>query len=185
MYIAPWTATSLDIVAPADLWLFATDIYLVGNVYYAGGVHEVTNTEFDVELIDPTTGANALHGVIDTDVACTSGNLVGVRGKVEISGGANIVSATGVWADWQLNNDISAATSTQLLYLSNNANSDTGNPTNVMYVYAPRVTNFINFGNVYTTSGGMCAASTTAGTMTNTVKCLVNGAAAYIHLYDQ
>ena len=99
MYVAPWTATSLDIVAPADLWLFAADIYLVGTVHYAGGVHETGNTEFDVLLTDPTVAANALHGEIDAgEPWATNGNLVGVRGKVDITAAGNTGDATGVWA---------------------------------------------------------------------------------------
>jgi len=71
----------------------------------------------------------------------------GVLGQVCIGGtwtAANFVSAG--WFDWQLNTAV-AAGNTQILYLSNNANNANYNPTNVMYVYSPYVTNFINFQN--------------------------------------
>ena len=152
----------------------------------------------------------ALVGQVDSTgtqtTATTAQYLVGIHGRATVTGTVDNTAlfVTGVmaqmldggtwthadhvsalWVDWQLNNDISAVSSSELAYLSNNANSETGNPTNVFYVYAPRVTNFITFSGVYTTAGGMCAASTTAGTMSYTVRCIVNGTTAYLHLYNQ
>jgi len=109
--------------------------------------------------------------------------VTGVHGQI-LTGGtwtaANHVSA--IWADWQLNATLSGISSTELLYLTNNANNGTNNPANVMYIYAPYVTYLLNLNGA--TNGGMVASSATAGTMTYTVKCYIDGVAAYLHLYN-
>jgi len=109
--------------------------------------------------------------------------VTGVHGQI-LTGGtwtaANHVSA--IWGDWQLNATLSGISSTELIYLSNNANNATNNPANVMYIYAPYVTYLLNLNGA--TNGGMVASSATAGTMTYTVKCYIDGVAAYLHLYN-
>ncbi len=99
MYVAPWTSTELDIVAPTALWLISDDIYVLGNLHFYGDHGDLISTStITVTLTDPTTAANAIYGYVDAGGAWTSGNMVGVRGKVAISGSVNFVSATGVWA---------------------------------------------------------------------------------------
>lgn len=99
MYIAPYTTDELDIVADDAIWLISDDIYLLGNLHFYGDHGEETSTStISVILTDPTTAANALYGYIDAGATWTSGNMVGVRGKVAISYGGVTYSATGVWA---------------------------------------------------------------------------------------
>lgn len=138
--------------------------------------------------------------------ATTAQYLVGVHGRAKVSGTAyntnlfvtgvigQILDGAGtwtaashissIWGDWQSNDDISAVSSSELAYLSNNANSTTGNPKHVFYIYAPRLTNFIAFEGLTTTAGSMVTASATAGTMTYTVKCLIGDTACYLHLFN-
>jgi len=126
-------------------------------------------------------GRAKVSGTVDN----TALFVTGVHGQI-LDGGtwthANHISS--IWADWQNNNDISAVSSSELLYMSNNANNVTGNPLHVFYIYAPRLTNFIAFEGLTTTAGSMVTASATAGTMTYTVKCLIGSTACYLHLYD-
>jgi len=161
--------------------------------YTAAGTGSLRTVVGQVDLSGTQTTAN------------TAQYLVGVHGRAKVSGtayntalfvtgcegqildggtwtAANHISS--VWADWQNNNDISAVSSSELLYMSNNANSTTGNPLHVFYIYAPRLTNFIAFDGLTTTAGSMVTASATAGTMTYTVKCLIGATACYLHLFD-
>jgi len=51
-----------------------------------------------VTVAAPTTAIDAVYGYITASAEWTSGNMVGVRGRVVVSGTNNYVSATGVWA---------------------------------------------------------------------------------------
>ena len=162
--------------------------------YTAAGTGSLRTVVGQVDLSGTQTTANTAQYLVGVHgrakVSGTAYNtalfVTGVMGQILDGGGtwtaANHVSS--IWGDWQSNDAITGASSTELLYLSNNANSETGNPSDVMYVYAPRMTNFIQFSGVYTTAGGMCAASSTAGTMTNTLRCSVNGTTRYLHFFD-
>ena len=57
-----------------------------------GGIVIVTSTDAT------PAGVNAIYGHNDAGETWTSGNQVGVRGKVTLTGSDNYVSATGVWA---------------------------------------------------------------------------------------
>ncbi|GAG81497.1 unnamed protein product, partial [marine sediment metagenome] len=101
MYIGAYTDGALDLVSNDELWLFGNDIIMVGDVHVLGdfdhGEEEPGGT-FSITLEDPTEASNAIYGLVTAGVAWT-GNVVGLRGKVEVSGAGNdIVSATGVWA---------------------------------------------------------------------------------------
>ena len=155
-----------------------------GSVFALRGSAGVSATETTVNTAGQIIG---VHGrILSSGTMYNAGVMyAGVLGQVCIGGtwtAANKVAAG--WFDWQLNTQV-AAGDTMILYLSNNANSGTANlnPTNVMYIYAPYVTYLLNLNAA--TNGGMVAASATAGTMTHTVKCYIDGVAAYLHFYNQ
>ncbi len=81
------TATTLDI---------AGDLGITGDVTVTGGV--TWTGAVDVVLTAPTTADDAFYGLINASAVYTAGNMVGLRGKVVLSGTTNFVSATGVWA---------------------------------------------------------------------------------------
>jgi len=68
---------------------------------------------------------------------------------------ANHVSAG--WFDWQVNTSLSGVSSSEILYLSNNADNSTNNPDHMIYAYAPYVTNFFKMDNAG--NGGMVSAT--------------------------
>ncbi len=88
-----------------------------------GGAGTLTITEPLIEFVGAVTGdttlavtstnataaaVNAIYGYNDAGATWTSGNQVGVRGKTNISGGFDIVSATGVWAGVEIEDAIGA-----------------------------------------------------------------------------
>ena len=175
------------------------------SAYHFGAFFSSQYTAASTGSLRTVVGQVDLSGTQAT--ASTAQYLVGVHGRAKVSGTAynTALFVTGVmgqildggtgtwtaanhissiWADWQNNDDISAASSSELFYMSNNANNVTGNPLHVFYIYAPRLTNFIAFEGLTTTAGSMVTASATAGTMTYTVKCLIGATACYLHLYD-
>jgi len=92
------TATTLDLNA-TTITLDATDIELTGAVTVDGDVTFTGNDLISVTVTDPAAPVNAIYGYIDAGVAWSSGNNVGLRGKVAISAnGEDVYSATGVWA---------------------------------------------------------------------------------------
>jgi len=56
------------------------------------------NNGIAATVTSPTAAANALFGLVTADVSWTSGNLVGVRGRVTVTATGAVVSATGVHA---------------------------------------------------------------------------------------
>ena len=105
----------------AALFVAAGNTILAGSLYFydTGGEYIASNgstltitgptiamvgavtgdTTLTVTSTDATAaGVNAIYGYNDAGALWSSGNQVGVRGKVAITGSNNFVSATGVWA---------------------------------------------------------------------------------------
>jgi len=147
----------------------------------------------------------ALVGQADLEATQTTVSsaqyMVGVHGRAKVSGTAynSSLFVTGVhaqildggtwtacshvsalWADNQLNQNVVAGQH-ELIYMSNN-NAGAQTVDQAMYLYGPYTTNFIKMYGC--TVGGMVASSSTAGTMTYTVKCNIDGTTAYLHFYN-
>lgn len=113
-----------------------------------------------------TTSGNGVTGWLKlpaTNVASYVGGALGVfqatgelNGAIFASGAKGIVIDGGtytevrhlaaIWADWQLKQEVVAG-STELLYLSNNANNVDNNPDQAIFIYGPNVPIFVNFNN--------------------------------------
>ena len=147
---------------------------VVGQVDYSGTQATVTTP---AQYLVGVHGRAKVTGTLDSTVLC----LTGVHAQI-LPGGtythANQVAP--LWADWQLASAVSGITTTALAILSNNSNSGTYNPANVMYIYAPNVTYLLNLNGA--TNGGMVSTGAATGTAKQ-VKCYIDGVTYYINMY--
>ena len=111
-----------------------------GSVRSVVGQVDLSATQTTVGTAQQLIGVHGRAKV--SGVAYNSGLFVaGVLGQV-LAGGtwtATDKVAAG-WFDWQLASAVTAG-DTMLLYLTNNANNASYNPTSVMFIYAPYMTN--------------------------------------------
>jgi len=149
----------------------------------------------------------AIVGQVDLEGTQTTVNtaqqLVGVHGRAKVSGtaynsqlnicgvmaqlldggtwtAANLVYC--LWVDNQLTTNPTAG-KVAMIGIRQNNGVGTDVVDHVFDIYGAEIKQLFNFDSCI--SGGFIATSATAGTMTHTVKCFVDGASGYIHLYDQ
>ena len=168
--------------------------------------YHIANWFISKYTVDGTGSLRTVVGQVDLSgtqtTQTTAQQLVGVHGRAKVSGtaynaslfvagvmgqildggtwtGANHVTA--LWGDWQLNETLSGISHTELLYLTNNANNATNNPTTVMYIYAPYMTYLFTLDGLAGTQ--MVSANTVAdATFANwhSIKVYIDGAVHYL-----
>ena len=177
------------------------------NTYYSATSGDFTANYFNSTYTGVGTGSvRALTGQVDMSATQTTQTgeqqLIGVHGRAKISGTVSSSAAVvaGVmaqllaggtwtavnkayclWVDNQLATNPTAGTVAMVGIRQNNGVS-TAIVDYIFDIYGANVTQFINFDGCV--SGGFVASSASAGTMTYTVKCVVGGTAAYLHLYN-
>jgi len=156
---------------------------LIQSNFSGNGYHFGAQVISQYTLDDASYGSvRAIVGQVDLSATQTTVGsaqyLVGVHGRAMVSGTAynSALMVTGVmgqilnggtytaanhvsagWFDWQLNTPLSGVSSSEILYLSNNADNSTNNPDHMMYLYAPYVTNFFSMDGAG--NGGMVSAT--------------------------
>ena len=177
------------------------------NTYYSATSGDFTANYFNSTYTGVGTGSvRALTGQVDMSATQTTQSgaqqLVGVHGRAKVSGtsysSAAVVAgvmaqllaggtwtainkAYCLWVDNQLATNPTAGTVAMIGIRQNNG-VGTDVVDHVFDVYGAEIKQLFNFDGCI--SGGFITSSATAGTMTFTAKCFVDGVAAYMHLYN-